>query len=95
MSVPHGLPQEEALRRVKQMAVDMFQQYGEHLHNVKEDWRDNSYAFSFGVLGMAINGSVVVEPSEIKLAAHVPLLALPFRGAVEKKAREELTELLK
>jgi hypothetical protein len=94
MSVPHGLPQGEALRRVKDKAAAVLRQYAAQLHNLQESWNDYAYAFSFAVMGMAIKGTVVIESAEVKLGAQVPLVALPFRGAIEKQVREELAQLL-
>jgi hypothetical protein len=95
MSVPHGLPQPEALRRIKEKAAAVLHQHATHLHNLQESWSDYAYAFSFAVMGMAIKGTVVIESAEVKLGAQVPLMALPFRGAIEKQVREELAKVLK
>jgi hypothetical protein len=94
MSVPHALPQAEALSRMQAKAAAMFREYAEQLHNVQEAWTDYAYAFSFAVMGMAIQGTVLVEAAQVTVGAQVPLVALPFRGMIEKEVREQLTKLL-
>jgi hypothetical protein len=94
MSVPHGLSQEEALRRIKTKSQDVLSQFGGQVKDLEEAWADHVYSFRFATMGMKIRGKVQVESSEIQLEAEVPLFALAFRGMVEGRVRSELGEIL-
>ncbi|MBN1393786.1 MAG: polyhydroxyalkanoic acid system family protein [Pirellulales bacterium] len=69
----------------------------EHQHQVNDfhdEWKDNKFFFAFKVMGMAVGGSVAVEPERIALDAKIPLAAMLMKRAIEERLRQELAVLL-
>jgi hypothetical protein len=50
--------------------------------------------YSFKAMGIAVQGTLTVEPADVKLDAELPWVAMAFRGTIESKVREELGKLL-
>jgi hypothetical protein len=94
LEIPHALGQEEALRRLKAKADLLGQTYGSQITDLQQQWADNVLTYSFKTMGTAIQGSLTIEPADVKLDAELPWLAMAFRGAIESKVREELGTLL-
>jgi predicted NBD/HSP70 family sugar kinase len=94
LSIPHKLTQDEAAQRLKTKFASAKTEYQERVSDFREDWRDHSLSFGFRILGMAISGTVAVEPTNIRLAADLPWGAAFFRSAIEDRVRQEVDTLL-
>jgi hypothetical protein len=94
MSVPHSLPREKAIDRLKNMTEQIKKQYGNMVQNLKESWSNDSGSFSFTVMGFDVSGNVKVEDREVKLDGQIPIAALAFKGKIESVIRDKMTELL-
>ena len=93
-SVPHSLAHPDALERMKQKALAVVQQYAGQVRDLKQQWNESVLSFSFAAMGMGIKGAVAVEPSTVTFTADVPLLAMAFRGTLERQVRDEVNRLL-
>ena len=58
------------------------------------EWQDNKFLFAFQALGMAVGGSVAVEPERVVVEAKVPLAAMLMKRAIEDRLRREINEIL-
>jgi hypothetical protein len=94
MVVAHQLPQEEAVRRIREKASEVRQANQDKVSDARDEWEGNKLSFAFSVMGMQISGTCEVEPSEVRIDVDVPLMAMMFRGPIERRAREELDQLL-
>ena len=94
LSVPHQLPQDEALNRIKQSITQLQEQYSDKIHDFQEAWNGYVGTFSVSAFGSSIPGSLSVNPSEVALQASLPLFATAFKGTIESLVREHLTKLL-
>ena|SRR5881396_3289251 len=92
--VSHGLPQDDALRRVRGEIENLKRQYGDRISNLWDNWDNNTYAFEGVAKGFAISGVMMVKPSQIEIAGNLPWLVLPFKGRIETAIRERLSTLL-
>jgi hypothetical protein len=60
-----------------------------------EETRDgNTATFEFKAMGFSVKGKVVVEPSEVKVDAQLPMAAALFKGTIEQQLRSELGKML-
>jgi len=94
LEIPHSLDQEEAVRRLKDGFSRIKETYGGQIDKLEETWNDHQLVFSFVTFGLTIQGSVSVEPSEVKITAELPLAATMFKGTIEQQIRDEVAKLL-
>jgi hypothetical protein len=94
ISVPHKLTQDEAAARVRNLIEQLRGQFGNHASNLQESWNGYTGTYSFEVMGFAVSGKLQISQSDVKMDGQFPFAALPFKGRIEKTAREKLKELL-
>jgi hypothetical protein len=94
LDIPHSLGQEEATRRLKEKFAAAQSQYQGQVSNYREEWQDHTFSFGFHALGMAVTGTVAVAEKNVKLTTTLPLAAAMFKGAIEKRIRQEMGDLL-
>ena len=94
LEVPHALGQEEAARRLKQRITDASQSYQSQVSDLRQQWDGHTFSFGFLAMGMKVAGTVAVEQARVKLAAELPFAAMLLKGAIEKRIRQEVGEIL-
>lgn len=95
MVIPHQLSQKEALIRIKRMLKKIKDENPDKISEVKEQWTGYTGEFSFTAQSFQFSGRILVEPSEIKLDAELPFVAMMFKGKIEGTIRQQVTELLR
>ncbi len=94
IAIAHDLGQEEATRRLQERFHTVKDQFGSHISDLEESWEPHGLRFAFRVMGQKISGSVTSEPSQVQVAADLPMAALMFKGTIEQQIRDELTRML-
>lgn len=94
IAAPHSLGREEALRRVKEKAGQLRTAYQTDVPDAEETWEDNQGKFRFTLFGLQIGGTVTVDDQQVVVDTEVPMMAMMFKGQVEGRVREELSQLL-
>ena len=94
MAFAHALGQQEAVGRLKERFSSIKETYAGHIKDMEEEWDNNALAFGFTTFGLKVQGTVAVEPSEVKLDAKLPLAAAMFKGQIQKQIGDELKKLL-
>ena len=94
MGLPHALPQDEALRRIRAEVETLKGEYGDKVGDLRDSWNDDSYEFQGVTQGFAVSGVILVRPSQIEISANLPWLAMPFKGRIEAAIRERMRNLL-
>lgn len=94
MSIPFSIPQEEALKRIKNLLTETKKEHGDKIDNLKEQWNGNVGTFSFTAKGYDISGTLTVQRSTIELDGKIPFAVSLFKGAITKAINEKATELL-
>jgi hypothetical protein len=94
LDIPHVLDRDEAARRLKEKFAAVRAEHQGSLSNFREEWQDHTFSFAFQALGMAVSGTVAVEPERVRLDAQLPLAAMFFKGAIEHRIRQEVGTLL-
>jgi hypothetical protein len=94
LAVPHSLTPDEAKQRLKDKFTAALVEHQGRVTKTHEEWRDHTLSFGFQAMGMSVNGTVAVEPHQVKVDAELPFAASFFKGAIEKRLREEVGVLL-
>jgi hypothetical protein len=90
----HGLTQDEALKRIKNLLADVKTQFSDKIGDLKEQWDGNAGRFSFSAMGLPISGTLTVKPSTVELNGNLPFAAALFKGKIESTIRERVKTLL-
>lgn len=98
IDIPHQLPRLEAATRIKQMLTQLQHEHNEKINNVNEDWGMFTCNFSFGYthsgFNVNITGTILVEPTNVKVTGELPLAAMLYQTAIEAAIREHAEKLL-
>lgn len=94
-TVPHQLPQEEALTRIKNLLSQTAQEHSDKIKNLRETWNGNTGHFSFSAMGYDISGELTVNPADVHINAKVPFTVSLFKGTITKMIEERASQLLR
>lgn len=94
LEVPHALTRDEVVKRLKAKFAAVRSQYEGQVQGLREEWLDHTFSFGFKAMGMAVSGTVAVEPQKVSLAADLPFAAMLFKGTIEQRIRQEVGQLL-
>jgi hypothetical protein len=94
VSVPHSLPADEAVRRIRNLVGGIKTKFADKVSDVKEEWSGNNATFSFKAMGFDVSGKVEVGDREVRVQSNLPFAALPFKGRIESTIKEKAKELL-
>ncbi len=94
MKTAHHLGKDEAQRRLKDKLGVALAAYGRKATDLHEEWSDGTLSFEFKTMGASVVGTMVVQDSEVRLAADVPLRLALFKKLIERRIRAELGNLL-
>jgi hypothetical protein len=94
MVIPHQLSQDEALKRIKVMLHKLKTEHPDKIHEVNEHWTGYSGEVAFTAQSFLFSGTITVEPTQIKLEADLPLMAMLFKTKIEETIRIEAEKLL-
>lgn len=95
LNIPHNLPKEEALARIKNLLANLKAEQKDMISDVQENWQDNKGNFSFKAKGFNLAGDILVNDSNVQINSDLPFAVSFFKGAISdvitKKAKELLT----
>jgi len=94
VKIDHSLEQEEALVRIKKIFDKLKEDFKEKISDVNENWNGNTADFSFKIMGLLMKGKLSVSPEDVVLNGTIPWTAVPFKGMIEAKVKEEAQQLL-
>ncbi|MFN7140779.1 MAG: polyhydroxyalkanoic acid system family protein [Limisphaerales bacterium] len=94
VSVPHNLGTEEAKRRIQGLITDAKSKFGGQATDVRENWTGDRNDFGFRAMGMAVSGSMEVQPSVVNIRIDLPFAALPFKSKIEQEINGKARQLL-
>lgn len=70
-------------------------EFSEQVTEVEEVWDDEgNLQFSFRTMGMSVDGDVATDEQSIHVTGNLPFAALPFRGVIEQKIADKISEAL-
>ena len=93
-SIPHQLPKNDALQKIKTLLEKMKAEHADKISNLHQDWQGYTGLFSFLVMGFAVSGTLTVEENSVELVSDIPLPALLFKSKIKSMIEEEGARLL-
>jgi len=94
MTVPHELPQEEALNRIKGLLKELQTEHADTISNVKEEWQGDKGRFSFSAKGFDLSGKIQVSPAAVDIDADLPFAVSLFSGKIKSLVTDKAKSLL-
>ncbi len=82
------------MRRLQSKADEVRKAYGQQVADAEDHWEGNQLHFGFTTMGMKIKGQMTVEPAAVAVAADIPMMAMMFKGPIERRVQEELGKVL-
>ena len=95
MSIPHSLPKEEAMYRMKRFLSNLRIRYAEEVDDVQEFWQANLARFDLIVRGKHLAGTLEVEEREILVALNYPPEDEPNISHMEAHIRDVVEPILR
>ena len=95
VSINHKLEKDVAKEKIKNLLINLKEEFKDKISNVTETWNEYISDFSFKVMGMPIKGNLIVENSFVKLDGKIPFAAVPFKKMIETTIKNEAEKLLK
>jgi hypothetical protein len=94
VSIPHVLPKEEALTRIKGLLADLQEEQKDKIRGVKEDWAGNTGNFSFNAKGFDVSGRITVEDDHVNVQGDLPFMLSFFKDTIGNVIRDKAGALL-
>jgi hypothetical protein len=95
LNIPHNLPKEEALSRIKNLLANLKEEQKNVVSDVQENWQDNKGNFSFKAKGFNLAGDIVVNDGDVRINSDLPFAVSFFKGAISDMITNKTKELLK
>jgi hypothetical protein len=92
--IPHNLAPEEALARIRGMLARLRARHADKISHVREDWSAEGGRFALTVMGMPVQGRIVVQAGQARVDGQLPFAAMFFQGRIEQAIREAAAEAL-
>ena len=93
--VSHELGREEAQKRLQSFTENVRGRYESQVSEMVEVWdEEGNLQFAFKVMGLKIEGNLIVEEYSASVVGNLPFAAVAFRGAVEQEIRNQLLRAL-
>ena len=94
VSIPHELPKEEALTRIKSLLADLQEEQKDKIRGVKEDWNGNIGNFSFNAKGFDVSGRITVADDHVNVQGDLPFMLSFFKDTIGNVIRDKAGTLL-
>ena len=95
VTVPYKLNKTEAVKRIKNLLLELQTEYKGQVSDVKSRWTDSQAIYSFKMNGLQIKGTILINDRNVIVNGKLPLIAMAFRSQIENIIRQKATELLK
>lgn len=94
ISVPHQLPQEEALSRVKNLLAQVQEEQKHLIDDLSEEWDGNNGKFSFNAKGFSLDGTIQVNEKDVTIQGDLPFMLSFFKGKIEEVIKNKAAAIL-
>lgn len=95
LHIPHSLPKEEALQRIKQLLGNLREEKKDLISNVREKWEGHEGDFSFSAKGFDLAGKIQVADNGVNINSSLPFALSFFKGMISDVITRKANELLK
>lgn len=94
ITIPHSLPQQEALSRIQGLLKKLQEEQKETIKDVAEKWNGNEGEFRFSAKGFDLSGVLKVEQNAVTINGQLPFALSFFKGMISDVIRKKAGELL-
>lgn len=94
LNIPHNLPKEEALSRIKQLLTKLKEEQKDNISDLKEEWTGDNGSFSFNAKGFNLSGTLQVNDSNVEIHSVLPMAVSFFKGAIASMITEKAKKVL-
>ena len=94
VDVPHQLPKEEALSRIKKLLGNLKEEQKQFISNVQENWTGDRGKFSFTAKGFDCSGVIQVNDNNVSIDSQVPFAVSLFKGRITSLIKDKARQLL-
>jgi hypothetical protein len=94
IKIPHDLPAEEALSRIRGLLGKLQHEQKDTIKNVSEQWNGNEGEFNFSAKGFDLSGKIKVQEDSISINGKLPLALSFFKGMISQVIKDKAGELL-
>jgi len=94
ISVPHNLPKEEAVARLKKLMATLQEEQKDMIQEVSEEWEGGNGRFQFKAKGFSISGNIKVEEDKVSLNSELPFMLSFFKDKIEQIIKSKASNLL-
>ncbi len=94
IAVPHQLPQEEALTRVKNLLAQVQEDQKHLIDDLSEEWDGNNASFSFNAKGFSLAGNIQVNENDVTIQGDLPFMLSFFKGKIEEVIKNKAAAIL-
>jgi hypothetical protein len=94
IKIPHNLPQEDALSRIKNLLAKLQHEQKDTIKNVSEEWNGHEGRFSFTAKGFDIDGKIYVGVDTVRINGKLPFMLSFFKGKISDVISEKAGKLL-
>lgn len=94
VNIPHELPREEALTRIKRLLANLQEEQKDKIQGVQENWNDNEGSFSFNAKGFTVSGSIRVDDDNVNVQGDLPFMLSFFKDTIANVIRDKAGSLL-
>ena len=95
LKIPHTLPQQEAITRIKKLLASLQEQHSGSIKNVTEEWTGPEGRFSFSAKGMSLAGKIYVGTDVVRIGSKLPLMLSFYKGKIADLVEKKGLELLR
>lgn len=94
LQIPHSLPQQEAIARIKKLLAGLQQKHQQSFNNIDEHWEGPEGRFSFSAKGFSVAGKIYVGVDSVRLSSRLPLVLSIYKKKISEVIQEKAGELL-
>ena len=95
VELEHQQTRETAAEKLRDFSSVVLADLPTGISDVSEQWNDDgSLDFAFKAMGMELKGTMTIDGDNVTVDGKMPFAAMPFRGAIESKIREQLQTAL-
>ena len=95
LKIPHAIPRQDALMRVKKTIADLKQQHADVLQNIDEYWDGAEGRLRFCAKGMSLFARIYVGNDSVTLGSRLPLSLSFYKNKIAGKIEEKALQLLR
>ncbi len=89
ITIPHNLPREEILTRMKKVFQQLKEEYTEDVKIKEENWQGDTATFVVSATGIKLKGSMRLTDTNVEFDLQIPLMLKAFESQIRSEFENE------